>query len=370
MNIILIASLKEYTTANYFVEALNGLGHNLLVCSDIKNEYVNEVISGGVDVQSLIIKHSFEPDAIFFIEGGTHRVIPLGMSSLNCIKIWYGIDTHMNYKKHLLVSRLFDVTLIAQKQYVKNLLNDGIENVIWLPLGFPNKLLQQSSAVEKNIDISYVGSTEWEVNRERYNLLQIIEENFKNISIGKASNHEMIQIYSKSKIVFNKSVNNDVNMRFFEAMGSGAILVTDRIIDNGVEDLFEEGINYYTYTDAKSLIELINHLLDDDDLIKSSGYKNKKMIESMHTYEHRAKKIIDIILESSKSSSLKLLEDEFSVALSHKMIGQSIMICSKLISKLYTYGKRRVFLKLVGFVLLIIGYLVLLIENLITLFNK
>ena len=52
---------------------------------------------------------------------------------------------------------------------------------------------------------------------------------------------EMFSIYQNSKIVFNYSFKNDVNMRIFEALGSGALLMTNRIVNNGIEDILNPG---------------------------------------------------------------------------------------------------------------------------------
>jgi hypothetical protein len=54
---------------------------------------------------------------------------------------------------------------------------------------------------------------------------------------------DMGSIYGKSKIVFNASIREDLNMRFFEALASGALLVTDRIPE-AVGDLFEENVDF------------------------------------------------------------------------------------------------------------------------------
>lgn len=365
MNIILVASLKKNTTAYYFAEAFNDLGHNLLVLSDIKGKYVDEIVKGPAKIDLISKKHGFKPDAIFFIEGGTHRILPIGMNSLNCLKLWYGIDTHMNYKKHLIVSRLFDLTLIAQKEYIENLINDGIKNVSWLPLAFPEKLLPDKSnnIEEREIDISYIGSTEWSVNKKRYKLLKILKNNFDNISFGSADSKKMIEIYSKSKLVFNKSVNNDMNMRFFEAMGSGAILVTDKVINNGVEDIFDENKNYFTYKDEDSLINLVNELLADQKFIKNNGIENQKLILSKHTYKHRAIEVIDHIKNSISNRSDKLVDDELLAILEHKMLGHSLIAISDLISKKYKSGFRALFSKLCRFILKIFGYCILLVEE-------
>lgn len=342
MKIILIASLTRDTTASYLVDSLRSLGHNLLVCSDVYHPAVDVVCGELADVFEIAESKKFLPDAVFFVEGGSHRIIPVGLERLSCLSLWYGIDTHMNYAKHLALGSLFDVTLIAQKQYVNKLKKDGLRNVNWLPLGFPHRLLPKLDT-QRNIDVAYVGSTNRDVNHERYVLLDSLKNHFESVSFGRANPQEMIHIYSMAKIVFNKSINNDLNMRFFEAMGSGAVLVTDPIVDNGIEDLFVEEKHYFSYKNNEELIDLVKKLLNEEERTLQVGSAAKELILSKHTYDHRAEAIIEYIKLSKKGDSSKRMHHlEFNASLSMGLLGSSAIIAAKGINEIPTRGLRSV----------------------------
>jgi hypothetical protein len=363
MKIILIASLTQDTTASYLVDSLKSLGHDLLVCSDIYHPAVDVVCGELADVFEIAESKKFLPDAVFFIEGGSHRIIPIGIERLSCLSLWYGIDTHMNYEKHLTLGALFDITLIAQKQYVNALKIDGLVNVYWLPLGFPHRLLPALDT-QRNIDVAYVGSTNREVNRDRYDLLDSLKNHFESVSFGRASPLEMIATYSMAKIVFNKSVNNDLNMRFFEAMGSGAVLVTDPIIDNGLEDLFVEEKHYFSYKNNEDLIDLVKKILNEEEKIIQVGAAAKDLILMEHTYDHRAEAIIQYIKLFKKGNSARKMHHlEFSASLSLGLLGSSAIIAAKGINEIPTRGLRSVVKKTLYYIITTIGFLIRSMES-------
>lgn len=314
-NILVVTSLTSYSTANYLVSALKNIDCNLFVCSDSPSQTADHIASGAVDVQTLIDSAAIVPDILFFIEGGSMQLFPVGMEKLPCLTAWYGIDTHMDYQKHLRIARLFDVTFVAQKEYVERLRTDGIRQVNWLPLAFASELTPEPLP-DRDVGIAYVGSTLAAANPPRHALLKTLQQNFPSACcFGPATPQEMGRLYGRAKVVFNRSVNNDINMRFFEATGAGAVLVTDSILRNGIEELFEEGKHYLTYKDEHSLITLIDKLLARPDNYANIGLNARQHVLAHHTYYHRAKKLLEILSTSHKTSHI-YAEDVFAVCLS------------------------------------------------------
>jgi hypothetical protein len=130
---------------------------------------------------------------------------------------------------------------------------------------------------------------------ERAKLLDLIRSRYDNTFLGRAEPSRIGEIYGRAKIVFNKSVRNDVNMRYFEAMGAGAVLVTDSARDNGVEELFSPGEDFLEYRDDASLLAAIDSLLADDEKREQIGARAQRHVLSGHTYRHRAEKILDVL---------------------------------------------------------------------------
>lgn len=338
--IVLITSLKQTATANYFINAFRSGGYKVIVCSDVPGEKVDHIAYGAVDISELVLRFGVEPDLVLFIEGGTMQLFPVGLEKLSCMTAWYGIDTHMDYAKHLRIGRVFDVTFVAQKEYVESLRADGIKQVHWLPLAFAPELLPVE-AQERCYDVAYVGSDNAVMHPERHALLVAIKQMVCNVFAGTASPVEMGQIYSQAKIVFNKSVNNDVNMRYFEAMGCGAVFVTDPIHDNGVDDLFIRGTHFFEYTSENSLLQLIEVLRNDSDRCNKIGQTSQQYILQNHTYAHRVKALLDIT-SANKKMAKPTSGDYFSALLTLvimdgalKMVAQSFVLPGNAKNRMY-----------------------------------
>jgi hypothetical protein len=299
MQIVIFASLTEDTTANYLVRALKKLGNDTFVFSDIKSPLANKHINSCINVHHECSELGINPDLFLFIEGGSMKYFPKGLENLKCKTAWYGIDTHMDYRKHLAIGRLFDVSFIAQKEFTSQLLHDGLTNVYWLPLAFEQNLSCSFNSSKEYL-ISYVGSNNSNMHPLRYELIDAIKKNFNECFFGRATPLEMANIYSRSYMVFNKSINNDVNMRYFEAMGEGAVLLTDKAINNGVEELFQKNVHYLEYDSATELIDLIKRLKNDKNNLIEIGKKAKENVLTFHTYSNRAETILNIIPKIDK----------------------------------------------------------------------
>jgi spore maturation protein CgeB len=58
----------------------------------------------------------------------------------------------------------------------------------------------------------------------------------------------MAETYSASRIVFNRSIRDDLNMRVFEALACGSMLLTNALPpESGQEELFVDGTHLATY---------------------------------------------------------------------------------------------------------------------------
>jgi len=322
MKILVVASLTPPATANYLIRALREAQHDVFVCSDMASPLADHLVRGVFDVSEICTKHGLGPELMLFIEGGTMRLFPTGLEKISCLTAWYGIDTHMDYAKHLRIGRLFDVTFVAQKEFVERLRQDGLWQVHWLPLGFAPELMP-SPMPARDLDIAHVGSTNVSVNPPRHALLEALRREFPSHYFGPASPQEMGRLYASARLVFNRSVKNDVNMRFFEAAGAGAVLVTDPISDNGVEALFDEGVHYVVYRGEASLLGEVRALLDDPAHCEAMGRAARQRVLERHTYRHRADALLG---EITRVTKLTLPEPDkyFSAFLALNMLGPAM----------------------------------------------
>lgn len=261
----------QWTTARYFERAVKAEGLECVYWDSVPN--LSEI-----DPQDLFL----------YIDPALDW--PLGLEMLDCCKAAYFIDVHQGLDERLKLSKFFDLVFIAQKAYLGAFRAKGIADVFWLPLACDPEIHAQG--VEPRIyDVGFVGKLgnqgTW-----RYSILNNVLSKY---AVNDYKRYypplAMGEVYGQSKIVFNASINKDLNMRFFEALASGALLVTDRSPE-GINDLFEENIHYVAYDTDVDALEIINYYLaNNESREKVSSAGNKAVLEG-HTYRHRWQTIL------------------------------------------------------------------------------
>lgn len=231
-----------------------------------------------------------EPDIIIVIDYVQKN---MDLRAFKCPKVYYAYDNDLEYYHHIKDAKIaeYDYVFLAQKDWVEKYRELGCQNVFWLPHACDPEIHKRWNQVSK-YDICFVGNIVRGSDRER--LIQTLQNKF-NIFVGQVYFHDLARIYSQSKIIFNRSNRGDLNMRIFEAMSCGSLLLTDKVA-NGLEDLFVNQKHLVLYEDCHDLLEKLNHLLSDDEERFRIAKEGEREVHSKHTYMHRVDFIMDKIL--------------------------------------------------------------------------
>ena len=241
------------------------------------------------------------PNLFLWVES-VNIFFPQNLSQLTCPKACYLIDSHLNLPQHLEWAKHFDYVFIAQKEYISDFKAAGIAHVYWIPLG-ADPVLMSPGDEERVYDIGFVGSVG--IGSRRETLLNKLAEEH-NIHYERAFWDEMVAVFRKSRIVFNNAVKNDLNMRFFEVMSTGACLLSDMTYGNGQEEMFIEGEDYIAYDDS-TITEVVSRYLPDQHLCEQMAQRGMRLILNAHTYEHRVLDLIDVAVHG-KSDTFSAVE--------------------------------------------------------------
>ena len=203
------------------------------------------------------------------------------------------IDVHQQLTWRLAYSRYFDHVFIAQADYVDAFKAIGHPSVHALPLAC-DPAIHFKDGLIRDIDVGFVGKF-GVPGSDRQQVLQQVLSRFRTNDVNRSySPSEMGEIYSRSKIVFNKSINRDLNMRFFEGLASGALLVTDRI-GNGLSEVAEEGVHYVGYDTADEAIEKMRYYLAHENERIEIAARGQQLAFERHTYAARLATILDVV---------------------------------------------------------------------------
>lgn len=208
--------------------------------------------------------------------------------------IYWASDTHINngiagdsYPYRLEMGKKCDIVFCAQKRAVEEFARDGVK-AEWLPHAFEPAAYPKFDLASKRYDVCFVGHVNTE---NRIDALDRLFYEFPNFYYGQRRFEEAARKYAESKIVFNISMTDDLNMRTFEAMGSGSFLLTNWIPT--IEDLFEDGKHLVLYRSLDEMVDKAKYYLTHDaerEKIAQAGYEE---VMAKHTISHRVNKIIE-----------------------------------------------------------------------------
>jgi O-antigen biosynthesis protein len=201
---------------------------------------------------------------------------------------YWAIDTHMDFDARLHRSSECDLVFAAQRDGAERLRAEGIESATWLPLAC-DPVIHCRHEMAKAYDVAFIGHIYAGV---RQDALKLVAERFPEHFIGQAFFDEMARIYSASRVVFNRSLCNDVNMRVFEGLCSGSLLVTNDLSDNGQADLFQDRVHLATYRDPDEMLEIIAYYLAHPDEREAIAAAGRAEAVSRHTYRHRMERLL------------------------------------------------------------------------------
>lgn len=220
-------------------------------------------------------------------QGGRHMA---RTGSLGIPRVFWGIDSHRPSKRrfHRAILDDFDHIFLAQKDDVP-VYRQWHPNVQWLPLAAASDQ-HRDLGLTRDLDVVFVGSLDPSRHLDRVRLLERLSRRFRVHCQENVWGEDMARLFSRARIVFNKSVGGDLNMRVFEAMACGAMLLTDRI-DAGLDDLFEDRRHLVTYRE-RDLEDLVAHYLAHDDERLAVATSGKDLVLRHHTYDDRARHLL------------------------------------------------------------------------------
>lgn len=263
---------------------------------------------GVVDLRELKTKlpSGFEPDLFLWIEQYDWN-LPINLEVFACPKVAIFGDTHIHIKHAdkwatwLKYARLYDFVFVSfNRDHARSFREAGCPRVFWSPAACDPEV-HGKIASPKIHAISFVGSTYRPFHPDRIRLLEFLKENNADIYIDSKVLQDMSLIFSRSKIVLNRSIAGDLNMRVFEALGSGSLLLTNRLNrESGLEELFQDREHLVLYDEAE-VLDLIHFYLENEaerERIAATGHAE---VLRKHTYDHRVEQIFQIIREDTLS---------------------------------------------------------------------
>lgn len=204
--------------------------------------------------------------------------------------VFYAIDTHLphSWRKIRRAAGWYDLTVYCHLEAAERM------GGAWIPVGCDPEL-HGAVPGERAYDVAFVG-TDGRVPRKF--LLQALRERYPRSAIGAAPPERLAAIYSRARVGFNYAINNDVNMRAFEVMAAGALLVTNPVRPDGFQRLgLEGGRHLRFYRNPRELFEVIDEAVAMPAAAQRIAEAGRQLVLARHTYAHRIQQVLALVEE-------------------------------------------------------------------------
>ncbi len=252
-------------------------------------------------ISNLINRLGTLPDLVLFCEATTGtQLFPLDILSCPAPTAFYAIDNHLNFGWHRLAAPLFDLVFCAQHDYQEAFRESGCECVHWLPFGWHPPFHQVPTNPPIRSGVGFVG----QMHSSRKEIFQTLARQGVSVDVRSGPRgSELGDFYRCVKIVLNFSINGDLNMRAFEALASGALLVTQRI-KNGIEKLLLSG-EHFVFHDGNNCASVVRYYLDNDSERERIAANGERKVRSLHRYEDRARSVLELLPEARYRAAIR-----------------------------------------------------------------
>ncbi len=270
----------------WFATELRERGHEVFTASWIHdNAELKFERYTTLDALLALLPPSFSPDRIVYYDD-SHLPSVLGLDGAAIPTVFVSVDAHHHHHWHRFFAHCFDLTLVAQKDYLPQLCwatQDEIgDSLRWFPAWTPAVLKPHA---EKAIDVCFRGTLDPQLHPQRHRFFSELQK----LATVDAASGPYWRDYPKSKIVVNQTISGDLNFRVFEALSGGALLITPRI-GNGLAELFSDGADLVTYRegDAADAAEKISYYLTHEEERAAIATSGRHKVLTSHTAAVRA----------------------------------------------------------------------------------
>jgi len=257
-----------------------------------------------VDISDLLSACSARPDFILYPDTD-FSCMPRGLVEVDIPTVCFQFDTYNNTSRRIRWSTLFDIPVLFHPGFEQMYRDAGHAHPLTLahaaqPDFYDNEL------DEKMIDLGWVGRTHGAPYATRKRILPRLAREFRmNDWTAHYTLEQTADIYRKSKIVLNISRDDypqDANMRVFEAMAAGALLITG--VPTNLSTLgFKEGEHFVGYEIEEDIAKRIHRHLNDEQLRRRIARAGRQLVLERHTYDARVALLLRFISECGNTFS-------------------------------------------------------------------
>lgn len=242
-----------------------------------------------------LLKHCSErPDCILHFDSD-FPLLPEGLAQSEIPTMHFDVDTYTYTRRRMRWASLFDHVSVCHPAYDEIFQRGGHPGAFLLAHAVRREFFALPE-LHREFELGWVGQVGGTIYRRRQEWLPNLAAKFRMNDWGRTySLQEVAEVFRRSRIVVNFGRDDfpqDANMRAFEALASGALLIT--ALPSELTLLgFQEGRHFVGYHEETEIIPLVRKFLQDEPARAAIAWMGREKCMSEHTYDCRVEQFLD-----------------------------------------------------------------------------
>ena len=212
-------------------------------------------------------------------------------------------DAHINkegFDYRVNKAKKFDYVIVNQLRFVDEFKKAGVKNPIFLPHAAEPSAYPHFEIIKK-YDVCFIGHIQDVKNYNGFSRIDALDRLFKefpNFFFGTRNPikpevnlfEDASKKFCMSRVVFNISIKDDLNMRNQEILSSGAFQLTNWIPT--LDLLYKDRIHLVTYKTLDEMVEKARYYINHDEEREKIARAGHEQFLKANTYKHRVLEIL------------------------------------------------------------------------------
>lgn len=227
--------------------------------------------------------------------------LPEGLESLDCPTACLHIDTYSATENRARMSLLFDVALVCHPGYPEIFSKRGHPEPLLFPHGVRSSFYN-APLPPATVDVAMVGRLHGDEYSYRRRCVERVVDRLDIATNDYEAWHDysdMAETYRKARIGLNVSREGhlrDANLRCFEVMGGGALLMTP--LPTELTDLgLDEGTHFIGFHTPEDLLDKVQYYLTHEEEREEIALRGREVTLDRFTYDRWAERLVKRIEE-------------------------------------------------------------------------
>ncbi len=259
---------------------------------------------GIIDAKETVshLPEGWEPDLIVVKLDASLRQVPKNLAAFSCPKVLIIGAPHQFFKPltnllDYLESESFDLIVSDHdRHHLHWFRRNGHQRVHWIP-GLNFRLCERpvrSPSLRQAIFVGQIGAH----HPYRKSMFEYLLRSGLPVTTQLAPPNKAADLYASSSISLNGSLNGDLNLRVFEILGAGGLLLTDRISpDSGLQQLFTDGKDLVLYDGCEDLQNKVKKYLENEDEALAIRRSGQARLLKEHSPDLKRHQFLDLVFE-------------------------------------------------------------------------